>query len=118
MSADEEELDRMEAKILASMADPEIAARIPDWETPADLARIGFGGARSAAGGLHFDGGTRWAVVSRLDPKPQIVPMDNEATARQFHKSWGDFAKSTAAPNEPDRWPVLVTTQITWSEVR
>ncbi|SHR17738.1 hypothetical protein LK468_08895 [Mycobacteroides abscessus] len=42
MTTSEEELDRMEAAILAGMADPEITARVPDWTTPDDLTRIGI----------------------------------------------------------------------------
>lgn len=61
-----------------------------------------------------YDGGVRWAVVQRLDPEPHVIAMDDEATARKFFKSWTEFAKTTAAPDQPDRWPQLACAQVTW----
>jgi hypothetical protein len=61
-----------------------------------------------------YDGGIRWAVVQRLYPEPEAIPMRSEAEARKYFKSWTEFAKTKAAPNDPDRWPQLVSAHITW----
>lgn len=65
MTTSDEELDRMEAAILGGMADPEIAAQVPDWTTPDDLTRIGidamiasdpFGRTMSSRGNIRITG--------------------------------------------------------------
>lgn len=42
MAISEDELDRMQAAIVAAMSEPDIDERVPDWNTADDLARIGF----------------------------------------------------------------------------
>lgn len=42
MAMSEDELDRMEAAIVAAMSEPDIDERVPDWTTADDLARIGI----------------------------------------------------------------------------
>lgn len=64
-----------------------------------------------------YDGGVRWAVVQRLSPEPEVITMDDEATARKFFKSWTKFAKTRAFPDNPERWPQLVSTRITWQVI-
>lgn len=65
MTTSDEELDRMEAAILTGIADPEIAASVPDWTAPDDPTRIGidtmiatdrFGRAVSSRGNIRITG--------------------------------------------------------------
>ncbi|GAA2420821.1 hypothetical protein [Mycolicibacterium llatzerense] len=42
MTSPDEELDRMEAALLAAVDDPEFAATLPQWTTAEDLSRIGI----------------------------------------------------------------------------
>ncbi len=38
----EQEVDELQSRLLTAIDDPAFQARIPDWKTPADLARIGI----------------------------------------------------------------------------
>ncbi|WP_237077061.1 hypothetical protein [Mycobacteroides abscessus] len=42
MATPSEKLDRMQAAIVAAMTGPDADTRVPDWNTPDDLARIGI----------------------------------------------------------------------------
>ncbi|MGP3319545.1 hypothetical protein [Mycobacteroides abscessus] len=42
MTTPDRDLDQMAAAILAAMASPEAAERVPEWSTPGDLTRIGI----------------------------------------------------------------------------
>lgn len=42
MAIPEQELDRMQAALLAAMDDPDVAATVPDWSSPDDLTRTGI----------------------------------------------------------------------------
>ncbi|SKU91872.1 Uncharacterised protein [Mycobacteroides abscessus subsp. abscessus] len=42
MATPSEELDRMQAAIVAAMTGPDADTQVPDWSTPDDLARIGI----------------------------------------------------------------------------
>ncbi|MGV9798330.1 hypothetical protein ACWDTP_09740 [Mycobacterium sp. NPDC003449] len=44
MAIADDELDRMQAAIVAAMSDPDIDERVPDWSTADDLSRIGIEG--------------------------------------------------------------------------
>lgn len=38
----EQEVDELQSRLLTAIDDPDFQARVPDWKTPADLARIGI----------------------------------------------------------------------------
>lgn len=42
MAIPDDELDRMQAAIVAAMSEPDIDERVPDWTTADDLSRIGI----------------------------------------------------------------------------
>lgn len=115
-NADEEELDRMQEKILAAMADPETAQRVPDWKTPYDLTRIGLGDG-PGAGPLRpgvYEGGALWAVRwAEEGHKPVIRECPaGESAAREFHAS---LERVYIERERVDR-PELLTAKIVWQQ--
>lgn len=65
-----------------------------------------------------YDGGVRWGIVQRLDSTPFVAAVGDEKTTRAIHRSHHEFARNTAFPDNPERWPLIARGHLTWHVVQ